>query len=66
VWDVVLSYAQHLATFKQGGDTFAATTTLYKDFQRAAAETNSRLLELGIFADVLNTEGQRQNVLVPR
>jgi hypothetical protein len=66
VWDVVLGFAQHWACFKCGGAEFMATMPLLQDFQRAAAETNKRILELGIFSDVLNTEGQRQEEAVPR
>jgi hypothetical protein len=65
-WDVVLNYAQRLATFKDGGQEFAATEPLELDFYRAAQETNRRLLDMGIFTDMLNSEGQRQNENVPR
>jgi hypothetical protein len=63
---VVLNYAQRLATFKDGGQEFAATEPLELDFYRAAQETNRRLLDMGIFTDMLNSEGQRQNENVPR
>jgi hypothetical protein len=66
VWDVILGFAQHWSCFKCGGAEFVATMPLLQDFQRAAAETNKRILELGIFSDVLNTEGQRQEEAVPR
>lgn len=65
-WDVVLGYAQRLAAFKQGGDEFASTENLEKDFYRFAAATNSRLAKIGIFNDVLREQGRRQDVWVPR
>ena len=66
VFDVVLSYAQRLALFKMGGDEWAGGQSLEDDFFRVAAETNKRLMQLGIFNDVLRGQGQRQNVVVPR
>ncbi len=65
-WDSVLGYAVRLATFKQGGAEFAATQSLEMDFYRAAQETNRRLLDMGIFTELLRTEGQRQDEHVPR
>lgn len=65
-WDVILGYAQRTASFKCGGEEWKATEILEKDFNRAASETNKRLATYGIFSDVLHSEGQRQNVEVPR
>ena len=65
-WDSVLGYAQRLASFKLGGSEFAATAPLEQDFYRAAQETNKRLLDMGIFTDMLNSEGKRQLEAVPR
>lgn len=65
-FDVVLNYAQRLASFKLGGSDFAATEPLEQDFQRAAQETNARLLDMGIFTRMLHTEGQREDEEVPR
>ena len=65
-FDVVLSYAQRLAAFKMGGAEWAATAILEHDFMRAAAATNKRLLNIGIFDDVLHSQGRRQQMLVPR
>jgi hypothetical protein len=66
VFDVILSYAQRLAVFKQGGAAFDATAELEQDFNRAALSTNARLADLGIFSDVLANQGKRQLVEVPR
>jgi len=66
VFDVVLSYAQRLAAFKLGGQDFAETEYMEKDFYRAAAETNARLLKLGLFTDILYSQGKRDQIDVPR
>lgn len=66
VFDVVLSYAQRLASFKMGGAEFSATKGLEDDFYRAALATNKRLALIGIYDDVLHTQGQREQELVPR
>jgi hypothetical protein len=62
----ILNYAQHVACFKQGGAEFMATTPLLKDFYRAAVAYNKRILDMGIFADMLRAEGKRQEVVDPR
>lgn len=64
--DVILSYAQHLACFKGGTEDFAATMPMLKAFFQAATETNSRLANLGLFADVLQEQGKQQQIDVPR
>ncbi len=65
-WATVLNYAQRLATFKMGGSDFAQTAEFEQDFYRTAQFTNSRLRDMGLFADMLNTEGERQDKEVPR
>lgn len=59
-WDAVLSYAQFLATFKQGGSDFADAADLEKDFISYAADTNKHLSAMGIYSDVLDAQGHRQ------
>jgi len=66
VFDQILNYAQFLAVQKQGGETFQSALTLEKQFLDAAKETNSRLAKLGIFSDVLRTQGLRQDEEVAR
>lgn len=65
-WQAVLNYAVHLASWKHGGAEFQATMPLYMDFLQFAAGTNKRLLHMGIFTDKLNTEGKREDTVVPR
>ncbi len=65
-FDVILSYAQVLASFKQGGEEFSSTKDLEKDFFTAAAETNKRLAKLALFRDLLGLEGKRQGIYQPR
>jgi|SRR5208337_2713116 len=65
-FDVILSYAQVLASFKMGGSEFAATKDLEQDFFRAAAATNQRLSKMGIFADLVHSDGKRQDKAQPR
>ena len=66
VFDVILDYAQMLATFKVGGEEFKATMELEQNFMKAAAETNKRLWQMGIFPDVAHAEGKRQDRVQPR
>lgn len=62
VADVVLGYAQRLCDFKRIGYDFTQSEYLEKDFYRAAASTNKRLLDLGIFVDILYSAGMKENV----
>ena len=66
VFDVILSYAEHLATFKEGGEEWSSKQGLEMDFYRAAAETNKRLEKIGIYDDILHSQGQKQNMDQPR
>jgi hypothetical protein len=59
-WDAVLSYAQFLSTFKCGGSEFASAKDLEATFISTAAATNSHLQAMGIFSDVLDAQGHRQ------
>lgn len=58
--DAILDYAQMLGSFKMGGAEFSATKNLMKNFALAAIATNSRLEALGLFRDVLLSEGRLQ------
>jgi hypothetical protein len=64
VFDVILDYAQVLASFKMGGAEFAATKDLENNFMAAAIRTNKRLADLGLFRDV--QVGRKQNIEEPR
>jgi hypothetical protein len=66
VFDVILDYAQVLASFKMGGSEFAATKDLEKNFFMSAMATNKRLAKMGIFSDMLHLEGKRQDIEQPR
>jgi hypothetical protein len=65
-FDAILNYAQAIAMFKQGGSEFAAGGPLLEQFALQAFETNSRLANMGLFADVMKTQGKRQDVVVER
>lgn len=64
--DVMLDYAQHIATLKDGGREFAETMPLMKNFVLAAQAANSRLKELGIYRDILLGQGSREDEEQPR
>lgn len=65
-FDVILDYAQTLASFKMGGAEFAATKDLENNFMAAAVQTNKRLANLGLYRDVAGQVGQKQNIQQPR
>lgn len=65
-FDAILNYAQAIAMFKQGGAEFAAGAPLLEQFALAAMQTNSRLANMGLFPDVMRTQGKRQDVVVER
>jgi hypothetical protein len=64
--DVILDYAQVLASFKMGGAEFTQTQDLEKNFFSFAMQTNKRLSKLGLFADTIHQEGKRQDENLPR
>ncbi len=66
VYDVILDYAQAVASFKMGGAEFFDTQGLEKNFWAFAMETNKRLSKMGLFADIAHLEGKRQNIAQPR
>lgn len=66
VFDVILDYAQMLASFKMGGSEFASTKDLENNFMAAAVETNKRLSNMGLMRDVAGQVGQKQNIVQPR
>lgn len=66
VFDAILDYAQLLASFKMGGAEFKAAADLEKNFFLVAQQQNARLSKLGIFSDMLHSEGKRQNQTQPR
>lgn len=66
VLDVILDYAQVLASFKMGGGEFQQTKDLEDNFFQFALETNKRLLKTGLFGDLVHLEGKRQDINQPR
>jgi hypothetical protein len=66
VFDVILDYAQVLASFKMGGAEFLSTKDLEKNFAMAALAANKRLVNMGIYADLLHSEGKRQTKVQPK
>ncbi len=65
-FEAILNYAQHVASFKQGGDSFASSEGMLKDFFRAVGARNSRWLTYGPFVSVLKSEGKLQDEAVAR
>jgi hypothetical protein len=65
-WDAVLDYVQHVASFKMGGAEFALTVPLLDEFMAYCQRKNKRQLTYGLYTDVLNTQGQKQDVEEPR
>lgn len=66
VADVILDYAQHLASFKQGGSLFHQTLPLYQGFMDAAVGTNKRLEQLGLNYKEMSQAGRQEQLDVPR
>jgi hypothetical protein len=66
VVEVIIDYAQHLASFKMGGADFLDTMQLYGNFVIAAAGYNSRIRQLDFFNDLTRLPSQRQQAEQPR
>jgi hypothetical protein len=66
VLDVLLDYAQHIASFKMGGQEFQATIPLYQNIIRYALESSLRLRRSGIFATDLRPPVSKQDLADPR
>jgi hypothetical protein len=64
--DSVLSEAQFLAAWKQGGQEFVQAQELDQEFFQYCSFTNQRLKKLGLFVDELRQEGHRQDVVQER
>jgi hypothetical protein len=65
-WDQVLNYIQHIASFKMGGAEFFATLGLLDEFFEYCQRKNKRTTTYGLYVDVLNTAGQKQDKEQPR
>lgn len=61
VFDAILGYAQVLATFKMGGAEFTDSLQLMQEFALMVQKQNQHTQAMGLFADVLKSQGQRQD-----
>ena len=64
--DAVLSYAQHIATFKFGGRDFSVTSPLLDQFESYCRKKNTQYAALGIFRPDLLGQGNRGDEVDPR
>lgn len=64
--DVVLDYALHVASFKQGGAEFGSTVRNYENFVRLAAVHNDRIRASAVFAKVLHDRAKLEAWQRPR
>lgn len=58
--DVLLDYCVHLATFKQGGDTFLGSKPQFESFMAAAQKNNSRLRAQAFYLDSATEQSTRE------
>lgn len=63
--DVVIDYAQHLASLKMGGEEFSVTIPLFKRFMNQAQIYNAKLKELGEYTTAIYNLSQRENDMNP-
>jgi len=66
VIDAVIGYAQHLASFKMGGNEFMASDPLRQNLLLLAAEYNGRLRQLDFYNDAIRQPSQKQEAQVTR
>lgn len=60
-WDQILNYIQHIASFKMGGTEFSATISLLDEFLNYCVSKNRRQMTYGLYVDVLDSAGQKQD-----
>jgi hypothetical protein len=63
--DAVLDYAQHIASWKQGGSEFLSTVPLFRRFMKQAMVYNSKLAELGEYTTAILELSQREAHMNP-
>lgn len=63
--DVVIDYAQHVASFKQAGEEFKATQQGFQRFVGGAAGYNQKLTTTAIYADVMKGQAGAEKVVRP-
>lgn len=64
-YDAVIGYAQHLASFKMGGQELMATVPFYEQFLSMCSDYNSKLAEQGQFVKSLYDVSRIQKELNP-
>lgn len=64
--DALLNYAQHVASFKMGGQEFALTVPLFEQFEAYCRKKNAQYDALGIFRPEMLMEGNRADKVDPR
>lgn len=64
--DAVLNYAQHLASFKMGGQDFSVTMPLLEQFESYCRLKNRQYAALGIFRPEMILEGNRADIVDSR
>jgi hypothetical protein len=64
--DVIIDYAQHLASFKMGGAEFVSTSPLLERFLAKAAVYGLKLSELGQYTSAITALSQQETNLNPR
>lgn len=65
-WMQVLNYVQHIAMLKCGGAEFASTVSLLDEFLQYCVRKNRRQGTYGLYVDILNTAGLKQDQEQPR
>lgn len=66
VLDVLLDYGVHIAMFKCGGSEFQETIQLFDNFRKSAQAENKRIAGLGLYDDVVKSQGRRQELVDAR
>jgi len=64
--NMILNYAQHIASLKMGGAEWQATMVFYQDFLKAASIDNARLSANAFLRKLLDQPAQNLERLVPR
>lgn len=64
--EAILNYAQHVATFKRGGEAFLATLPLLDQFEEYCRSINEKYAALGIDRYQTMFEGNRNDAVDPR
>lgn len=64
--DAVIDYAQHIASFKQSGSEFEATTRQYENLIKLAGVYNEKLRASTVFAGVIHNRSMQEEIARPR